>query len=203
MSYAPTTDFLALLRQTSSGVALARVPGLDFVVAAMTRAGLFSLSVGQTAPTVNQSTTAWLQPAQPSWTAEGVLWLWDGNVSAYARATPALFYQLLQALSSGYVFQSIGLAADVVKNATTLLAVQRASPAATALTLPALAGRAGKSLRLVDWSVAVVNHVITLTTPDGATIMRQSAWSLYSTPDQLGGVTLHPSLDLNGWVIAP
>lgn len=97
MSYEPGTDFLALLRQTSDGAEFARAPLLDIVLAALARGGLFNLSVGQTAPIVNQPTTAWLQPAQPSWTAEGILWLWDFNTSQYARATPALFFQLLQA----------------------------------------------------------------------------------------------------------
>jgi hypothetical protein len=203
MSYDPRTDFLALLRQATDGIQFERMPGLDFTIAAMARAGLFSLSVGQTAPIVNQSTTAWLQPALPSWTAEGVLWLWDANVGSYALATPALFSQLLQVLTASYAFQAVSIAADVVKNATTLLAVQRVTPVATALTLPAIVNRSGKALHIVDWSLAVAGHVVTLTTPDGATIMRQSSWSVYSTPDQLGGITLYPSIDLNGWVIAP
>lgn len=97
MSYNPTTDFLALLRQSAGEAELARAPLLDIVVDALARAGLFKLSVGQTAPNVNQATTAWLQPAQPSWTAEGTLWLWNASTSQYALATPALFFQLLQA----------------------------------------------------------------------------------------------------------
>jgi hypothetical protein len=97
MSYDPTTDFLGLLRRMPTGIELARAPLLDLVVDALARAGLFKLSIGQTAPTANQATTAWLQPAQPSWTAEGTLWLWDAGTSAYVVATPALFYALLQA----------------------------------------------------------------------------------------------------------
>jgi hypothetical protein len=97
MTYNPATDFLAMLRLSSDGTELLRGPLLDIVLSALSRAGLFTLSVGQTAPTTNQATTAWLQPAQPSWTAEGTLWLWDVNAAAYAAATPALFFQLLQA----------------------------------------------------------------------------------------------------------
>lgn len=97
MSYDPRTDFLALLRQSNDGVALERAPLLDIVLAALARGGLFRLSVSQTAPTANQVTTAWLQPAQPSWTAEGTLRLWDAGTSQYVPATPALFFQLLQA----------------------------------------------------------------------------------------------------------
>ena len=62
MSYNPATDFIALLRLTAGGVRSEQMPGLDYVVAALARIGLFSLSVGQTAPTVNQATTVWLQP---------------------------------------------------------------------------------------------------------------------------------------------
>lgn len=97
MSYDPTKDFFGLSRQLSGEVELARAPGLDIVLSALARAGLFKLSVGQTAPTVNQGRTAWLQPAQPSWTAEGTLRLWDTSTSTYVLATPALFFQLLQA----------------------------------------------------------------------------------------------------------
>lgn len=97
MAYDPSSDFFALLRRTSGGVELARAPGLDIVLSALARAGLFKLSVGQTAPTVNQASTAWLQPAQPSWTAEGTLWLWNAGTAQYVKATPALFLAMLQA----------------------------------------------------------------------------------------------------------
>lgn len=97
MSYNPVTDFLGLLRSTTSGVEQVRAPTLDIVIAALARAGLFTLYVGQTAPTSNQAVTAWLQPAQPSWTAEGTLWLWNAGTAAYVPATPALFFALLQA----------------------------------------------------------------------------------------------------------
>lgn len=202
MSYAPAIDFLGLLRRTASGIELARMPGLDFIVAAMARTNLFKLWVGQDAPTQNQLNTVWLKPALPSWVAEGVVYLYNATTAAYEVATPVLWTQLLTSASS-YVFQSVGTAADVVSNDTTLLAIQRTNPDHTALVLPALANRRGQPLRLVDWSVAVVAHTVVLTTPDGASIMRQSSWSVYSTPDQLGGVALHPSSDLNGWVIAP
>ena len=81
MSYNPATDFIALLRLTGGGVRSERMPGLDYVVAALARIGLFSLSVGQTAPTVNQATTVWLQPSQPSWLAEGTFYIWNSIYS--------------------------------------------------------------------------------------------------------------------------
>lgn len=202
MAYSPTTDFLALLRQTSGGVRTSRMPGLDYVVAALARAGLFSLWTGQTAPTTNQQSTVWLQPSLPSWVAEGTLWLWNADTGEYEFATPALWKALLA--PDGYSFQSVAGVSGVILAGTSILAVQRAAPAATALVLPKLAARSiTNPLKIVDGSTAVANHAITLTTPDGSTIMQQASWELLSTAAQLSGVTLYPAPDLNGWVIAP
>jgi len=203
MSYDPTTDFLALLRLTSGGIRTERMPGLDYVVTAMARAGMFTLSVGQTQPLTNQATTVWFRPSLPSWVAEGTVFLWNPATAAYEPATPLLWNFLLA--PSGYSFQSVTTAADVALAGKTLVAVQRAAPAATSIVLPNLGLQflSGRPLKIVDWSTAVVNHAITLTTPDGATIMRNAAFVLNSNAVQLAGVTLHPSPDLNGWVIAP
>jgi len=205
MAYNPATDFLALLRNTGGGVRTEQMPGLDYVVDALFRAGLFALSIGHTAPIANQATTVWFQPAIPSWSGEGQVFLWNSAVAAYQAATPALWNALFNITASGYSFQSIAGAAGVVLAGTSLLAVQRVAPAATALTLPSLAAQfaTGKKLQIVDFSTAVANHTITLTMPDGATIMQRAAWQLFSTPDQLAGVMLQPSPDLNSWVIAP
>jgi hypothetical protein len=97
MSYNPATDFLGLWRNIAGQVSKLEMPGLDYVVAALARAGLFTLSVSATAPVANQSTTAWLQAAVPTWSAEGVLQLWNPALAAYAPATAALFLDLLQA----------------------------------------------------------------------------------------------------------
>lgn len=203
MSYTPTNDFLALLRQTSGGVRLERMPGLDFVVSAMARMGLFQLSVGQSPPTTNQTTTVWFQPSIPSWVAEGTVFLWNTAAAQYQAATPALWNILLS--PAGYSFQSVNIAASAVLAGTSILAVQRAAPAATALVLPNLAAQflTGRPLKIVDWSTAVANHAITITTPDGTTIMQLASLGLLSSAVQLAGVTLYPVPDLNGWVIAP
>lgn len=203
MTYSPVSDFLALARGTPAGEVIARMPGLDYVVAAMARAGLFNLSVGQTAPTVNQTTTAWIKPSLPSWVAEGTVYLWNATVAQYQVATPALWANLLA--PGGYLFQAAVNASTNINSGTSLLAVQRAAPAATALILPNLTSQwlTGRPLKIVDWSTAVTAHVIALTTADGSTIMRRPSWTLLSTADQLAGVMLHPSPDLNGWVIAP
>jgi hypothetical protein len=205
MSYNPATDFLGLLRTTSGGVRSEQMPGLDYVVAALARAGLISLVVGQTAPTTNQATTAWFKPLLPSWTGEGTLFLWNAGASAYQAATPALWAALLVPLVSGYSFQSIPGSVGVVSPGVSLCAIQRAGPTATAITLPSLAGQfaTGRKLQIVDFSTGVTAHTITLTTPDGATIMQQGAWQLVSNAAQLSGIMLQPSPDLNSWVIAP
>lgn len=95
MSYTPTTDFLALLRSTGGGLRTERMPGLDYVLEALQRAGLIQLSVGQTAPVSNQASTVWLKPASPSWSAECTVYLWNPLTSAYQVATPALWSLLL------------------------------------------------------------------------------------------------------------
>jgi hypothetical protein len=97
MVYNPATDFLALWRNIAGVVSKVEMPGLDYVVAALARAGVITLSVSATAPVVSQSTTAWLQTAVPSNSAEGVLFLWNAVTSAYVPATAALFLDLLEA----------------------------------------------------------------------------------------------------------
>lgn len=96
MSYNPATDYVGLWRNIAGQVSKVEMPGLDYVVAALARAGVITLSVSATAPVANQSTTAWLQAAVPSYSAEGVLQLWNAATSAYAAATPALFFDMLQ-----------------------------------------------------------------------------------------------------------
>lgn len=95
MSYEPTTDFLALLRLTAGGVRSERVPGLDFTVSALGRAGLISLFTGQTAPVVNPATTVWFKPAVPSWTGEGEIFIWNTGLAVYQHATPTLWSFLI------------------------------------------------------------------------------------------------------------
>lgn len=97
MVYNPATDFPGFWRASGPNVSKMQVPGVDFVLATLARAGVITLSVSATAPAANQSTTAWLQVAVPSYSAEGVFRLWDKLTSAYLAATPALFFQFLEA----------------------------------------------------------------------------------------------------------
>jgi hypothetical protein len=205
MSYTPTTDFVALLRQTSGGERFETLPGVDFVISALMRLGLITVSVGQTAPVSNQVSTAWFKPAQPSWSAEGNMYLWNAATSEYELATPALWAALLQPLTSGYSFQSVATGVATINPGVSLFAVQRVNPTATTLTLPNLAQQyaSARKLQIVDFSTSVVNHAITLVTPDGSTIMQKASFRLQSTADSLVGVMLQPSPDLNSWIIAP
>jgi hypothetical protein len=95
VTYDPSTDFLGLWRQIANGVEKLEMPGLDWWVLAMGRAGLINVVFSEVAPTVNQSTTAWFKPAVPSYAAEGGLYLWDARLGQYVPATPELFFMYL------------------------------------------------------------------------------------------------------------
>lgn len=202
MSYNPVTDFLALARLASGAVSFGKMPGMDFVVSAMARAGLFKLYVGQSAPLADQATTVWLKPSVPAWVAEGTVWLWNADTADYELATPALWAQILNP-AGGARFQFSQSPAVVISNSTTLFAVGRNNPAATAVQLPSVYNRGGKALQIVDWSTHVAAHQIALTPVNGETVMQRNVFNLVSTADQLSGVTIYPSTDLVGWVVAP
>lgn len=97
MSYNPATDFLGLWRSSGGSVTKLEIPGLDYMIAALDRAGLLNVAVSAMAPVANQSTTAWLQTAVPSYSGEGSLWLWDKVTTAYLPATSALLLEYLEA----------------------------------------------------------------------------------------------------------
>lgn len=96
MAFDPVTDRAGLYRNNGATVTKMAMPALDFVVSALARAGLVTLSVSATPPVVNQDVTAWLQAAVPSYSAEGEMFLWDPDTSAYVAATPALLFKMLQ-----------------------------------------------------------------------------------------------------------
>lgn len=101
MPYNPVTDFMVLGSKAPAGVTLEQMPGLDYVVAALARAGIVALHVGQSAPTSNQASIVWVKPSQPSWSAECKVHLWDAQLSAYVLATPALWAALFNLLGLG------------------------------------------------------------------------------------------------------
>jgi hypothetical protein len=97
MSYTPGTDFVALFRNLGGSYVKLDMPSLDFVMAALGRSGLITISVSATAPLANQNVTAWFKPAAPSYSGEGAFYLWDPVAAAYAPATAALLWDLLNA----------------------------------------------------------------------------------------------------------
>lgn len=92
MSYTPGIDYVALWRNQIGGATKAEMPGLDFAIAALHRAGLINVHFSDTQPTSNQARTMWFRPARPTYSGEGVLYLWNGV--AYVAATPELFHPL-------------------------------------------------------------------------------------------------------------
>lgn len=174
MAYSPATDFIALLRQTDGGVRTERMPGLDYIAAAMARAGMFELSVGQIAPTANQAITAWLKPALSSWTAEGVLFLWNAATVEYEVANPLLWSALFLAAAVAEVIQDVTTAGPVTVNTnSTIVRVQNVG-AAVALVMPPAATMLGPVL-ISDWANLAGTNNITIARsggdvfPNGAT----------------------------------
>lgn len=177
MSYTPATDLLALLRQTAGGMRAVRTPGLDYVVAALARAGLFTLYVGQTAPIANQATTVWFLPAPQSWASEGTVFLWNPTAGQYQVATPVLWSTLLAPANSGAtpIVQDVTTAGPVlIATSTTIVRVQNVG-APVSLTLPAAVTKIGAVL-ISDWANLAGTNNITVTRsggdvfPNGATV---------------------------------
>jgi hypothetical protein len=167
MSYNPTTDFLSLLRQTSGGVRTERMPGLDYVVVALARAGLIILAVQANPPTTNQATTAWFQPAVPSWSHEGTLFLWNATNSEYEIATPALWSALLAPTTGPEpVVQDVVTAGPVVvQTNATVVRVQNVG-APVALTVP-LSANMESDVLISDYANGAGAHPITVTLSGG------------------------------------
>jgi hypothetical protein len=163
MSYDPTTDFLALLRQTSAGVRTERMPGLDYVIAAMVRAGIFAVQVGQTAPAINQSLTVWFKPAPAgSWTAEGTVFLYNIATAEYEPANPVLWSSLLlaSAIPPAQVQDITTVGPVLILAGTGVVRVQNVG-APVVLTMPLSANKIG-SVLISDWLNAAGTNNITV-----------------------------------------
>lgn len=91
----------------------------------------------------------------------------------------------------------------VIAPLTGTLAVIRNNPVATTLLLPDVTLQQSIPLRIIDWSTNVIDHTITLTAFGAQSIMRQPTWPIASNAVQLGSLTLYPSVNLNGWYLAP
>ncbi len=161
MSYSPVTDFIGLLRSTAGGVRAERMPGLDYVITAISRIGLFKVSVSSTPPIANQSTTVWLLPASPSWVAEGSVFLWNAGTSEYELATPQLWSAFLSTATAGAtpIIQDVVTNAANVNAATTILRVQNVGAPVT-LTMPLSSAKVGAVL-VSDWNnLAGTNNIV-------------------------------------------
>lgn len=148
MSYAPTNDFLSLLRQTPGGVRSVRMPGLDFVVDALARAGLVTLVVGASPPTANQALTAWFKPATSSWASEGILFLWNPVTQEYETATPALWSALVAPVTVLQDVNTVG-PVNVQTNATIVRVLNVGAP--VTLVMPLSTAKVG-SVLICDWA---------------------------------------------------
>lgn len=163
MSYSPTIDFLALLRKTSGGVRTERMPGLDYIVSALARAGLISVWVGQSEPTSDQTTTAWFVPYAQSWAAEGELFLWNADTSEYEPASPELWAALFASVApvASEVVQDVtapGPAA--IQTAATVVRVNQVVSAPISLVMPLSSNKKGAVL-ISDWrGDAGTNNII-------------------------------------------
>jgi hypothetical protein len=172
VSYNPATDFLALQRQTGNGMRTARMPGLDYVIAALARAGQFTLHVGQTEPTTDQEATVWLRPASQSWLAEGTVFLWNLSTAAYELATPELWHELIHSLV-GHT-QDVTTAADNILFDASVVRVMNVG-AEVDLVLPEAVTKVGDVL-VSDWANLAGTFNIRIhcsgadTFPNGATI---------------------------------
>ena len=92
-------------------------------------------------------------------------------------------------------------ASAVIAAGTTSVAISRAAPATTGLTLPSVTDQNGVPLLIIDWSSAVVAHTITLTPAVGETIERNATWPMVSNPAYLARAILYPSVTLDGWIV--
>ncbi len=204
MSYNPATDFIGLLRLVGSGVRSERMPGLDYVVAALSRMGFINLSVGQTAPTINQATTVWFQPAIPSWVAEGTLRLWDPVAGAYQVATPALWI-IMQSVATGLgparIVTASGGFVMTTADAGGAVGLNRAgaAPGVSSTTLPP------GSVPGMIYAIEDINHnfqagPVTVNYPAGTTGPGGAAAQVLNINGQCGYFRLYPG---NLWSFKP
>ena len=170
MSYNPATDFPGMLRLIGSSLRSERVPGLNFVIDALARANIFNISIGQTAPTVNQATTMWFQPAIPSWIAEGTVWLWNSVAGVYQVATPALWAAFLLSNAQAAPARTITASGAFVMSTgdQSILLNRTLAVAASSTTLPA-GSAVGQIYNIEDYAGNFNAHPVTINYPAGQT----------------------------------
>lgn len=196
MAYNPATDFLGLLRSTGGGVRSARMPGLDFVIEAFIRAGFVSVSVGQTPPIVNQSSTVWFKPAVPSFNGEGQVNLFNPTAGAYQPATPALWALLLTVSTPApHVTPLTNPGPYTALLTDQVLLVKQAVGAPITINVDWSARTT--PLRIVDGKGDAAAHPITITPAAGQTQLALLNFS-YVIDGNGGSITLTPLPDGTG-----
>lgn len=138
MSYNPATDFVAIIRNPGTSPQAGSLPGLDFAIDALARAGAINVQIGGPAPTSNQLTTAWFVLQANSYGGEGTFMLWNAASQTYVGATPGLFALLVEATG-----KTAGLAAvsdtNYAAKATDRFITFKTLTAPRVVTMPALA----------------------------------------------------------------
>jgi hypothetical protein len=196
MAYTTSTDLLALLRNTGNGERVTSMPGLDYVIVALARAGLINLVVSQAAPVVGQATTVWFRPNVPSWAAEGVVFLWNGT--SYVLATPALWGQVISASGGALNYITIsafGTGSYAAQPADDVILI-RAGVAAPFTINVNWAART-KKLTVVDSGVGALANNISVTPAAGQTQMSVLNYT-YLIDSNGGSITLTPLPDGSG-----
>lgn len=105
--------------------------------------------------------------------------------------------------TGGSALIQITTASGLIIAGTPAVAIVRAAPVTTSLTLPSVASQLGQPIHVFDWSSAVTGHTITVTPNGSETIMLAANWPIFSNSVSLGSATFYPSTALGGWYIAP
>lgn len=144
----------------------------------------------------------------------GAIYLYDSTDTTSAHNPPSV---LVDASAPGRRYKPTGdtvvaepriitVAGTVTVAADKAIVAKLASPGVLTINLPPVANRNGVPLHLSDFAGNADASVIV---PDGSnspgeTIMSVTSWPLTSNGAGMGwAVTLWPSVDLNGWYIAP
>lgn len=146
------------------------MPGLDWLLAALARAGMVSLWTDPAnAPSANQQTTVWLKTSASSWATEGSVYLWDTTSSSFKLATPSLWSTLFKAVWAA-LSKETGLTTSKVLTAADAGQLYTNTNAGTILfTLPVAATAPGAEF---EFAVTVAGQISVLA---GASVLRFGA----------------------------
>ena len=177
MGFSSANDFFALLRGNASGSQdVLRMPMIDAICQVLADMGAITLVAGPSQPPSNQTTTAWLQTNNPSYNAQGTLFLWNGN--KYIAATPQLFVDFL--LASSVTISTM--------NAAIVAATATANAALAATGVPATTAALGlvREATIGEMQAGVTSGGVTPAagSPEGvaAAITAQTAAALAANP---------------------